>query len=193
MRLVDADALLTEYDRVHEGPPGAARALIENAPTIEIPADVHNSCADTIYRQAAINKMKERLIETALNNVGIMQNVDEVLVDVAEERLENWFDEVPSAQPQTKCIAKITLNEKQVRDAVEKAKHEILTVLPRWIPVTEQLPTPRVDVWCNSDLGQMVGYYEEHVGLWYGRDYLELNVNAWMPLPEPYKEGQDGH
>lgn len=40
MRLVDADALLAEYDRVHEGPPGAARALIENAPTIEIPADV---------------------------------------------------------------------------------------------------------------------------------------------------------
>lgn len=35
MRPIDADALLAEYDRVHEGPPGKARTLIENAPTIE--------------------------------------------------------------------------------------------------------------------------------------------------------------
>ena len=37
MRLVDADALLAEYDRQHEGEPGKARKLIENAPTIERP------------------------------------------------------------------------------------------------------------------------------------------------------------
>lgn len=58
---------------------------------------------------------------------------------------------------------------------------------PQWIPVEKELPEPRIDVWVNSDLGQMVGYYEEMVNLWYGRDYLELIVNAWMPLPEPYK------
>lgn len=57
-----------------------------------------------------------------------------------------------------------------------------------WIPVTERLPEPRIDVWCNSDLGQMVGYYDETVETWYGRDYLELMVTAWMPLPEPYRE-----
>ena len=63
----------------------------------------------------------------------------------------------------------------------------------RWIPCSERLPEPRIDVWCNSDMGQMVGYYEENVETWYGRDYLELMVTAWMPLPEPYKGGeQDG-
>ena len=63
----------------------------------------------------------------------------------------------------------------------------------RWIPCSERLPEPRIDVWCNSDMGQMVGYYEENVETWYGRDYLELMVTAWMPLPEPYKDGeQDG-
>ena len=57
----------------------------------------------------------------------------------------------------------------------------------RWIPCSERLPEPRIDVWCNSDMGQMVGYYEENVETWYGRDYLELMVTAWMPLPKPYK------
>ena len=62
----------------------------------------------------------------------------------------------------------------------------------RWIPCSERLPEPRVDVWTCSDIGQIQGYYEEHVGIWYasfgqGRDYLELYVTAWMPLPEPYK------
>ena len=35
MRLIDADTLLVEYDREHEGPPGRVRTLIEKAPTIE--------------------------------------------------------------------------------------------------------------------------------------------------------------
>ena len=57
----------------------------------------------------------------------------------------------------------------------------------RWIPVSERMPDPRIDVWCNSDMGQMVGYYDEYAETWYGRDYLELIVTAWMPLPEPYR------
>ena len=61
----------------------------------------------------------------------------------------------------------------------------------RWIPCSERLPEPRIDVWCNSDMGQMVGYYEENVETWYGRDYLELMVTAWMPLPEPYRGGDE--
>ena len=35
MRLIDADALLDEYDRQHEGEPGKARKLIEDAPTVD--------------------------------------------------------------------------------------------------------------------------------------------------------------
>lgn len=36
-RPIDADALLAEYDRQHEGEPGKARKLIEDAPTIDRP------------------------------------------------------------------------------------------------------------------------------------------------------------
>ena len=34
-RLIDANALIAEYDRVHIGEPGKARKLMENAPTVE--------------------------------------------------------------------------------------------------------------------------------------------------------------
>lgn len=34
VRLIDADALLAAYDAQHEGAPGKARKLIENAPTV---------------------------------------------------------------------------------------------------------------------------------------------------------------
>ena len=36
-RLIDADDLLAEYDRQHDGEPGRARKLIEDAPTINRP------------------------------------------------------------------------------------------------------------------------------------------------------------
>lgn len=81
-----------------------------------------------------------------------------------------------------------------VDDAI-KVLNDLPSVQPesKWIPVTERLPEPRTDVWVNSDIGQIQGYYEENVKIWYasfgqGRDYLELIVNAWMPLPEPYRE-----
>jgi len=50
MRLIDGDALLAEYDRVHEGPPGKARILIEKAPTIEQEIIVCADCKHWICR-----------------------------------------------------------------------------------------------------------------------------------------------
>ena len=35
MRLIDANALIAEYDRVHIGEPGKARKLIVDAPTVD--------------------------------------------------------------------------------------------------------------------------------------------------------------
>lgn len=35
-RYIDADKLIAEYDRVHIGPPGRARKLMEEAPTSEV-------------------------------------------------------------------------------------------------------------------------------------------------------------
>lgn len=49
------------------------------------------------------------------------------------------------------------------------------------------MPEPRVDVLCYTDMGEMVGYYEEHIDAWYGRNDFELIVKAWLPLPKQYK------
>ena len=50
MRLIDANELLSAYDKTHEGPPGKARELIEEAPTVNgwisvedrLPAEKHS-------------------------------------------------------------------------------------------------------------------------------------------------------
>ena len=48
-RLIDADALIKEYDRVHIGKPGRARKLMEDAPTIDAVEVVR--CKDCKYHQ----------------------------------------------------------------------------------------------------------------------------------------------
>lgn len=35
MRLIDVDAVIAEYDQIHEGEAGKARKLMEDAPTVE--------------------------------------------------------------------------------------------------------------------------------------------------------------
>ena len=103
--------------------------------------------------------------------------------------------ELPTVQPEPTDIdakeAVYNLAEKigihQLFALTVELRGEPIQPEPQWIPVEKELPEPRIDVWVNSDLGQMVGYYDEMVNLWYGRDYLELIVNAWMPLPEAYK------
>lgn len=113
-----------------------------------------------IDKQAAINKLKERLIETALNNVGIMRNVDEVLVDVAEERLENWFDEVPSAQQWVSCSERMPTEEKDYIVSIDYGDEQHIGSDMFIIPKKGD------PFWLISD-----------------------HVVAWMEGPEPYRQG----
>ena len=55
--------------------------------------------ADLIDRQAAIDLLRKRLIETANNNVGFTCDAGQVFED-ASERIRYWIDELPSAQPE---------------------------------------------------------------------------------------------
>ena len=47
MRPIDADELLAAYDEAHKGPPGGARKLIEEAPTLDVIPVVR--CKNCVY------------------------------------------------------------------------------------------------------------------------------------------------
>ena len=97
------------------------------------------------------------------------------------------INEQPTVQPQTKCIAKITLNKEQIQDAVEKAKREILAELPRWTPVSKCPPEENMWTICQNNAGaMMIGKYDIEFG-WMFPAYFD-GIIAWQPLPAPYKE-----
>ena len=61
-RLIDASALIAEYDRVHIGPPGGARKLMEDAPTVDAVEVVHGRWEehprDTFARENHCEKIR---------------------------------------------------------------------------------------------------------------------------------------
>lgn len=142
--------------------------------------------SDTISRQEAIDAFDGVKVDEEYcteYDIGYNDGIDFAVSKISA---------LPSAQPYTEAeIQKIQeLEQAELEKAFKLGKAEA----NKWIPCSERLPEPRIDVWVNSDIGQIRGYYEEHVGIWYasfgmGRDYLELIVDAWMPLPKAYDEG----
>ena len=69
----------------------------------------------------------------------------------------------------------------------------------QWIPVSEQLPEDEQEVLFSTKTGRVhLGRYhnDNSVNQWYSsldkmRAWNNI-VNAWMPLPEPYKDGEQG-
>jgi len=50
---------------------------------------------DLIRRQEAIEHLKKRLIETAINNVGVITRCDSIFEDIADNRIGQWLNELP--------------------------------------------------------------------------------------------------
>ena len=118
-----------------------------------------------IDADAVANHLKERLIETAINNVGIMASADDVYREMAKNRIDVWIDELPTAEPQwIPCSEKVP----------EKVGEYIVTDDSgglKCINISHFYPDAAP---INGDDMR-----------W---DYI--NVTAWMPLPKPYKEGE---
>ena len=146
---------------------------------------------DTISRQAAIEALAKHEKSNGHNYT--------LFVDIVSECAEIIRD-LPSAQPEPSQVARdistIIENEKDMR-VIASAQPE-----QRWIPVTERLPenNRQVLVYAMSvhfalakydETRQADGSYKME---WVTFDawkpfYTIKNVIAWMPLPEPYKEG----
>lgn len=69
---------------------------------------------DTISRQQAIEHLKKRLYESALNNDGI---ASEIMEEIADNRIQIWMDELPPS-PSIKPDSD-TISRQAVLDAVD--------------------------------------------------------------------------
>ena len=172
--------------------------------------------SDLISRQAAIDAVKKNTFRLTFaeeqNCEGhVAWSANAVYSDVMEGALL----ELPSAQPEKVYIATVTLTDEQVKEAVEEAKNAVLSVIksePHWTPCSEELPKENGhylvtfhQTATEEDLGfdmddtdvRKMRYDTKHgwrtprhIPSWIN-DAVVSTVLAWMPLPEPYKEGAD--
>ena len=77
---------------------------------------------------------------------------------------------------------------------------ELLQRQNDWIPVSERLPKkPEIDGDSDDYIVQTRRVAQPFIGYWDGREWTDEEVDildeviAWMPLPEPYKEVEDGN
>ena len=53
--------------------------------------------SDLISRADAIEAVKQRLYQSAMNNMSTIMTADKIFADIADNRIELWLNEVPSA------------------------------------------------------------------------------------------------
>ena len=129
-------------------------------------------CEDAVSRQAAIDMVRSYYDEC----------------DEREESIEERIERLPSAD-----IDLSGFSDKLWAAAYERGKAEAV----RWIPVSEQLPEDEQKVLFSTKTGRVhLGRYhnDNSVNQWYSsldkmRAWNNV-VNAWMPIPEPYKDGE---
>ena len=78
------------------------RLAIEKNLTMNCVTKIRNDLVkngdDLIKRQDAIEHIKKRLYESAENNIGLMCMADHVFTEIADNRINTWIEDVPSAQ-----------------------------------------------------------------------------------------------
>jgi hypothetical protein len=89
------------------------------------------------------------------------------------------------------------LNYGQIMDYIDNLP-SVTPQEPRWIPVSERLPEDRELVLCSSKRGGVFEgrYFDDETDCqWYAfrNDEFVRNdvIDAWMPLPEPYREVEE--
>ena len=98
----------------------------------------------------------------------------------------------------------IELDAKTIQRCIEVLSN--MSSADRWIPCSERLPEPNrydalnVDVYylAQTEFGDMIvaSYNESHEGTkWWEQMYsyriFDDEIVAWMPLPEPWKGGEE--
>lgn len=142
-------------------------------------------CEDCISREDVV-----RILNWSKASVQMLDDysADELVGEIItiEKEVENLL----SVKPQT------------VTDFADKCKEcgKILneTYQQKWIPVSERLPKSLEDVLATDGVDMFVAFVREKTKGKYEWYSLDVNydkntpIEAWMPLPQPYKEGSNG-
>ena len=147
---------------------------------------------DLISRRAAID---------ALNKLDVSDGVgiSSVACDLQEKAIRS-IKNLPSVQP----VEDIHREKEQAyycgyEDGAKVTRSELPSVQEqRWIPVQERMPLgdELVIVSCHDDSGDTnfdyvsVGWVTRDGKYWVVENEANYYVCAWMPLPDPYKEGE---
>ena len=76
--------------------------------------------------------------------------------------------------------------------------HDLPSAQPeqKWISISERLPEAEVEVFVYlfDRPSPYIAWISKKDGKWHTQDFMlevDENPDAWMPLPEPYREEQD--
>lgn len=145
--------------------------------------------------------------------------LDEILYE--GKTVREWVEIIVKQQPCEDCISRadildaietwdkfgLNAEQKLIRwqdhyvpyvhlDDVRNAIANMPSVTPqqtRWIPVSKELPEENIHVLCQFYMGGMAECYHAH-GAWHIVGGYRIScdeVVAWMPLPEPYRSGNE--
>ena len=101
------------------------------------------------------------------------------------------MDKLISLQEAIDCLNNVSFDCSMDQEVVEEELLKLPSVQPeqRWIPVAKILPE-------NDDKVVITHSHGVSMAWWNGRYWTGamvrkyLTVKAWMPLPEPYREGE---
>ena len=130
--------------------------------------------------------------------IGNMQNLQKARIRMSINRIKNRISEAATEACGYSPLTKVVSEEEINRILAEEEK------TGGWIPVTERLPEDDKYIMISFENSTLpdIGRYEadkDGNGAFYPGDdeksYVEydLFVNAWMPLPEPYRESEESH
>ena len=148
--------------------------------------------SDCISRQAAIEAIKEDKIDLTNPNVvavfkatGDFKKVETQVMTC--DRHIKILKDLPSAQSYTdEEIQKMQdIEQAQLDKAYEMGKADAM----RWIPCGERLPENGYFLWSAKGGEVQKDFYWD--GHWEQAEKYGYEVIAWMPLPEPYKRGEE--